>query len=39
MNGTVVDGHKLVRDVEEALPGTATIELAEHIHMQFEQRS
>jgi hypothetical protein len=39
MNGTVVDGRKLVRDIEETLPPKATIALAEHIHMQFEQRS
>jgi hypothetical protein len=39
MNGTVVDGRKLVRDIEETLPPKATIALAEHIKMQFEQRS
>jgi hypothetical protein len=39
MNGTVVDGRKLVRDIEETLPAKATIALAEHITMQFEQRS
>jgi hypothetical protein len=39
MNGTVVDGRKLVRDIEEALPPKATIALAEHLTMQFEQRS
>jgi hypothetical protein len=39
MNGTVVDGRKLVRDIEETLPRKATIALAEHITMQFEQRS
>jgi hypothetical protein len=39
MNGTEVDGRKLVRDIEEALPSKATIELAEHVKMQFEQRS
>ncbi len=39
MNGTVVDGRKLVRDIEETLPARATIALAEHIQMQFEQRS
>lgn len=39
MNGTVVDGRKLVRDIEEALPRKATIALAETIQMQFEQRS
>jgi hypothetical protein len=39
MNGTVVDGRKLVRDIEETLPRKATIALAEHIIMQFEQRS
>jgi len=39
MNGTVVDGRKLVRDIEETLPPKATIALAEHIQMQFEQRS
>ena len=39
MNGTVVDGRKLVRDIEETLPPKATIALAEHINMQFEQRS
>ena len=39
MNGTVVDGRKLVRDIEETLPRKATIALAETIQMQFEQRS
>jgi hypothetical protein len=39
MNGTAVDGRKLVRDIEETLPRKATIALAEHIQMQFEQRS
>ena len=39
MNGTVVDGRKLVRDIEETLPPKATIALAEHLTMQFEQRS
>jgi hypothetical protein len=38
MNGTAVDGRKLVRDIEEALPAKAAIELAGHIRMQFEQR-
>jgi len=39
MNGTAVDGRKLVRDIEETLPRKATIALAEHLEMQFEQRS
>jgi hypothetical protein len=39
MNGTVVDGHKLVRDIEETLPPKATIALAEHLELHFEQRS
>lgn len=39
MNGTAVDGRKLVRDIEETLPRRATIALAEHLEMQFEQRS
>jgi hypothetical protein len=39
MNGTAVNGRKLVRDIEETLPAKATIELAEQIKMQFEQRS
>ena len=39
MNGTAVDGRKLARDIEETLPAKATIELADHIKMQFEQRS
>jgi hypothetical protein len=39
MNGTAVDGHKLTRDAEESLPSKATIVLADHIRMQFEQRS
>jgi hypothetical protein len=39
MNGTVVNGRKLVRDIEESLPAKATIALAEQIKMQFEQRS
>jgi hypothetical protein len=39
MNGTAVNGRKLVRDIEEALPPKATIALADQIKMQFEQRS
>jgi hypothetical protein len=39
MNGTAVNGRKLVRDIEEALPSKATIALADQIKMQFEQRS
>ncbi len=39
MNGTAVDGRKLVRDIEETLPAKATIALADQIKMQFEQRS
>jgi len=39
MNGTAVDGRKLVRDTEETLPRKAVIALAEHLTMQFEQRS
>ncbi len=39
MNGTAVDGRKLVRDIEETLPRKAVIALAEHITMEFEQRS
>jgi len=39
MNGTAVDGRKLVRDIEETLPPKASIALAEHVKMQFEQRS
>jgi hypothetical protein len=39
MNGTAVDGRKLVRDIEETLPPKATIALADQIKMQFEQRS
>jgi hypothetical protein len=39
MNGTVVNGRKLVRDIEETLPSKATIALADQIKMQFEQRS
>ncbi len=39
MNGTAVDGRKLVRDIEETLPRKAVIALAEHLTMQFEQRS
>jgi hypothetical protein len=39
MNGTVVDGRKLVRDIEETLPPKAVIALAEHLKIQFEQRS
>jgi len=39
MNGTVVNGRKLVRDIEETLPAKATIALADQIKMQFEQRS
>jgi len=39
MNGTVVDGRKLVRDIEETLPSKANIALADQIKMQFEQRS
>lgn len=39
MNGTAVDGRKLVRDIEEALPRKAEIALADHLKMQFEQRS
>ena len=39
MNGTVVDGRKLVRDIEETLPRKAEIALADHIKMLFEQRS
>ena len=38
MNGTAVNGRKLVRDIEESLPQKATIELADQIKMQFEQR-
>ena len=38
MNGTAVDGRKLVRDIEETLPSKATIALADQIKMQFEQR-
>jgi pSer/pThr/pTyr-binding forkhead associated (FHA) protein len=39
MNGTSVDGRKLVRDIEETLPRKAVIALAEHLTIQFEQRS
>jgi hypothetical protein len=39
MNGTEVDGRKLVRDIEETLPPKAAIALAGQIKMQFEQRS
>jgi hypothetical protein len=39
MNGTTVNGRKLVRDIEETLPPKATIALADQIKMQFEQRS
>jgi len=39
MNGTTVDGRKLVRNTEESLPKKALIELAEHLTIHFEQRS